>query len=104
MLKGLFISTCEHDDAADGVWSVKEKEDLTQMKKLMSLMLALALITGVATVTLAQDGDKSKPAKTIKKTKSNKKLPSKEGPNGKDSKKIRNKETGKDSSSGVQAK
>ncbi|MBZ5634251.1 MAG: hypothetical protein LAO55_14110 [Acidobacteriia bacterium] len=42
------------------------------MKKLMSIMLALALTIGVAGVTLAQDG-KDKDAKTTTKKKGGKK-------------------------------
>ena len=41
------------------------------MKKLMSIMLALALTTGVATITLAQDG-KDDTKKTTKKGKAKK--------------------------------
>jgi hypothetical protein len=40
--------------------------DFTQMKKLMSIMLALALTIGVAGVTLAQDAPKKEDTKKKK--------------------------------------
>lgn len=44
----------------------RNQGDLTQMKKFMSIMLALALTAGVATVTLAQDAPKKEDAKKKK--------------------------------------
>jgi hypothetical protein len=46
--------------------SAKKKGDLTQMKKIMSTMLALALVVGTATVTFAQADDKDKKTTTKK--------------------------------------
>jgi hypothetical protein len=45
----------------------RNQGDLTQMKKFMSIMLALALTAGLATVTLAQDGKDAKSTASKKK-------------------------------------
>ena len=59
---------CKHKDAAHGIrHSAKKEGDLTQMKKFINIMLALALTVGVATITVAQDTATSKTT-TSKKT------------------------------------
>jgi hypothetical protein len=49
-----------------------EKEISHQMKKFMSIMLALALTVGVASITVAQDAPKDDTKKTAKKGKGKK--------------------------------
>ena len=61
------MCACKHKDAAHGIChSAKKEGDLTQMKKFINIMLALALTIGVATITVAQDT--SKTTTTTKKT------------------------------------
>ena len=61
------MSACKHKDAAHGIrHSAKKEGDLTQMKKFINIMLALALTIGVASITVAQDT--SKTTTTTKKT------------------------------------
>ena len=67
------MSACEHKDAAHGIChSAKKEGDLTQMKKFINIMLALALTIGVATITVAQDTSKTTTTKKTSK-KANKK-------------------------------
>jgi hypothetical protein len=46
--------------------SAKKEGDLTQMKKFMNIMLALALTIGVAGITVAQDAPKKEDTKKKK--------------------------------------
>jgi hypothetical protein len=72
VLKGLFISTCQHRNAAHGIrHSAKKEGDLTQMKKFINIMLALALTIGVASITVAQDSTTTT-KKSAKKSKTKK--------------------------------
>ena len=66
------MSACQHKSAAHGIrHSAKKEGDLTQMKKFINIMLALALTIGVAGITVAQDkGDTTK--KSAKKGKAKK--------------------------------
>ena len=57
------------DDTQDGTLVVEFQGDITSMRKLMSLMLALSLLTGVAAVAFGQD----KTDDTTKKKKKKKK-------------------------------
>jgi len=66
------MCTCKHKDAAHGICrSAKKEGDLTQMKKFINIMLALALTIGVATITVAQDTT-STTKKSTKKSKTKK--------------------------------
>lgn len=79
------MSGCNHRDC----WmasAIRQRRSQTTMKKLMSIMLALALTTGVATITLAQDTKEDT-------KKSGKKGKGKKGGDAKDSKD--SKDTGK---------
>ena len=49
------MCACKHKDVAHGIChSAKKEGDLTQMKKFINIMLALALTIGVATITVAR--------------------------------------------------
>ena len=74
MLKALFICDCNYSYAAT-VFAVRPRlqGDLTQMKKFTSIMLALALTVGVASITaVAQDAPKDDTKKSTKKGKGKK--------------------------------
>jgi uncharacterized protein YxeA len=61
------MSACEHKDAGHGIrHSAKKEGDLTQMKKFINIMLALALTIGVAGISVAQE--KGETTSTSKKT------------------------------------
>lgn len=67
------MCACKHKDAAHGIChSAKKEGDLTQMKKFINIMLALALTIGVAGITVAQDTSTATTKKTAKKAKAKK--------------------------------
>jgi len=60
------MSSCNYSDCGMALAVRHTQGDLTQMKKIMSIMLALALTIGVAGVTLAQDAPKKEDTKKKK--------------------------------------